>query len=57
MKRRLCGYMYENHEYRTDCGGIFLSRPVGSCDHCGRTQSGKELDRVKYSQQSSPGSK
>lgn len=54
MKRRTCGYVYEQHEYRTDCGCTFLFRPVGSCDKCGRKPYDKELDRVKSSRLSNP---
>lgn len=36
MKRKQCGYVYEQHEYRTDCGARFLTRPSGKCDRCGR---------------------
>lgn len=57
MKRKMCGYVYENHEYRTDCGCSFLFRPVGKCDKCGRKPYDKELDHVRYTQQSSPRSK
>jgi len=47
MSRKMCGYVYEQHEYRTDCGSILLFRPMASCDKCGGKPYDKELDRVK----------
>lgn len=54
MKRRMCGYVYEQHEYRTDCGSTLLFRPTASCDKCGRKPYDKELDRAKSSRLADP---
>jgi hypothetical protein len=43
MPRKECGYVYEMHEYRTDCGSKLILRPIGRCDKCGR----KPIERKK----------
>jgi len=42
MARRMCGYLYKNHEYLTDCGSKFLFRPSVRCEKCGRKPYDKE---------------
>lgn len=43
MSRRMCGYVYDKHEYRTDCGSRLLFRPTVKCDKCG----GKPYDKER----------